>query len=200
MINPFSGLFALWSVQVEPLFSEEEVYALAASNGLAAEKLAAMDLSALMAIDRPGIVWIREHNGRLKTHLLAAINDQHMSLVGPSGERSESLEWFSNHWSGAFLYLWHLPSEIATLRLGDRDSLALDWLQTKLQQLENGYQRLITGGHYNQAIREQVLLFQSQQGITADGVVGRQTIMKLNQLTDQLTPRLIGGEIAGGAN
>lgn len=189
--NPFSALFAIWAVEVGALFSEEEVYALAAANGLSAEKLTDTDLATLMTVDRPGIVWIKDESQHVKIHLLSAISDNNVSLVGLSGERTESLQWFAKHWSGAFLYLWHWPSEIRTLRLGDTDPVALDWLQSRLQQLDTAYERVITGGRYNAAISEQVLLFQTQQGIKADAVVGPQTIMKLNQLTDQSTPRLI---------
>jgi len=198
--NPFTALFAIWSVEAGALFSEEEVYAVAASNGLGAEKLAATDLAILMAIDRPGIVWIRDADNRLKTYLLVHINDNHLTLIGASGQRSMEMERFVTHWSGALLYLWHSPAEIHSLRLGDINPEALNWLQNKLRQADDSYEQIITGGRYNAAIRERVLLFQKQQGIKADGVVGRQTIMKLNQLANPSTPRLISEEIAGGAN
>ena len=189
--NPFSALFSIWSVEVGPLFSEEEVYALADANGLSAEKLTDTDLATLITVDRPGIVWIKDDSQHVKIHLLSAIDGDNVSLVGLSGERTESIQWFADHWSGAFLYLWYWPAEIRTLRFGDNDGVALDWLQARLQQVDVGYEQVITGGRYNEAISEQVLLFQTEQGIKADAVVGPQTIMKLNQLTDQSTPRLI---------
>ena len=49
---------------------------------------------------------------------------------------------------------------------------------------------LITDGNYTEIIRDKVLEFQKQQGIRADGVVGRQTIMKLNQLAKPSIPTL----------
>jgi general secretion pathway protein A len=64
-------------------------------------------------------------------------------------------------------------------------------LQDRFQKADSSYQQIITGGRYNWAIREQVFLFQNRHGINADGVVGRQTIMKLNELTDPSIPRLI---------
>jgi len=190
-INPYSELFAAWSLQVEALFSEEEVYAMAAVEGLAAEKLADGNLSQLRSIDRPGIVWVYKQDRRLKTYLLASITGDNVTLIGRDGELIQSLEWFASQWSGAFLYLWQPSVGLRSLRLGDRDAVALDWLQNKLQQADSNYEQLITGGHYNEAIRQQVLLFQTQQGIKADGVVGRQTVMKLNQMDDQWVPQLI---------
>ena len=190
LTNPFADLFAAWSIEVEPLFSEEEVFALAEINNLGAEKLTYAENLQLAAIDRPGIIWIKEDNGRLKSHLLMALDDESVLLKTDSGDRRESLQWFNERWNGAYLFLWHSPSDIKSLRLGDKDSIALDWVQSQLQLIDSNYLPFITGGNYTEVIRNRVLDFQTLQGIRADGVVGRQTIMRLNQLADPNIPRL----------
>ncbi|CAI8333283.1 MAG: Uncharacterised protein [Cellvibrionales bacterium UBA7375] len=190
LTNPFADLFAAWSIEVEPLFSEEEVFALAEINNLGAEKLTDAENLQLAAIDRPGIIWIKEDNGRLKSHLLMALDDESVLLKTDSGDRRESLQWFNERWNGAYLFLWHSPSDIKSLRLGDKDSIALDWVQSQLQLIDSNYLPFITGGNYTEVIRNRVLDFQTLQGIRADGVVGRQTIMRLNQLADPNIPRL----------
>lgn len=68
--------------------------------------------------------------------------------------------------------------------------MAVNWLQSKLQLMDSDYLPYITGGNYTEVIRDKVLNFQQQQGIEEDGVVGRQTIMKLNQLVDSSIPTL----------
>ena len=188
--NPFADLFALWSIEIEPVFSEEEVFALAAINDMGAEKLASGELEELQAVDRPGIVWIEEENGRLKSYVLTALDDESVWLHADSSTRRESLEWFVERWNGAFLYLWYSPEDIQVLRLGDKDQVAVNWLQSKLQLMDSDYLPYITGGNYTEVIRDKVLNFQQQQGIEEDGVVGRQTIMKLNQLVDSSIPTL----------
>ena len=190
LTNPFADLFAAWSIEVEPLFSEEEVFALAEINNLGAENLTDAENLQLVAIDRPGIIWIKEDNGRLKSHLLMALDDDSVLLKTDSGDRRESLQWFNERWNGAYLFLWHSPSDIKSLRLGDKDSIALDWVQSQLQLIDSNYLPFITGGNYTEVIRNRVLDFQTLQGIRADGVVGRQTIMRLNQLADPNIPRL----------
>ena len=191
--NPFAALFALWSVQIEPLFSEEEVYSVAAENELGAEKLINLPLSELIELDRVGIVWVQDENNRLKSYLLTAIDSGFVNLQGIKGERQESLEWLAENWNGAFLYLWHRPIDILSMRLGDKNLVALDWLQSRLLQIDDAYQPIITGGYFNEAVRLQVLNFQQKQGIQADGVVGQQTIMKINELTMSSLPRLSKG-------
>jgi general secretion pathway protein A len=188
--NPFAELFALWSIEVESLFSEEEVFALAAINNLGAEKLTKSNIDALLAIDRPGIIWIAEDNDRLKSYLLLALDAESVQLKSADNSRRETLQWFAERWNGAFLFLWYSPSDIQSLRLGDQNPLALNWLQSQLQLINSDYLPLITDGNYTEVIRDKVLEFQKQQGIRADGVVGRQTIMKLNQLTEPSIPTL----------
>ena len=199
LTNPFADLFAAWSIEVEPLFSEEEVFALAEINNLGAEKLTDAENFQLVAIDRPGIIWIKEDNGRLKSHLLMALDDESVLLKTDSGDRRESLQWFNERWNGAYLFLWHSPSDIKSLRLGDKDSIALDWVQSQLQLIDSNYLPFITGGNYTEVIRNRVLDFQTLQGIRADGVVGRQTIMRLNQLADPNIPRLGVVELEEGS-
>jgi general secretion pathway protein A len=176
-------------VEIEPLFSEEEVYSVAAENELGAEKLNNLLLSELIELDRVGIVWVRDDN-RLKSYVLTAIDSGSVNLQGVKGERQETLEWLAENWNGTFLYLWHRPIDILSLRLGDKNSVALDWLQSRLLQIDDIYQPIITGGYFNEAVRLQVLNFQQKQGIRADGVVGQQTIMKINELTMSSLPRL----------
>jgi general secretion pathway protein A len=191
--NPFTALFAVWAVEIEPLFSEEEVYSVAAENELGAEKLINLPLSELIELDRVGIVWVRDDNNRLKSYVLTAIDSGFVNLQGVKGERKETLEWLAENWNDAFLYLWHRPIDILSLRLGDKNSVALDWLQSRLLQIDDIYQPIITGGYFNEAVRLQVLNFQQQQGIRADGVVGQQTIMKINELTMSSLPKLSRG-------
>jgi len=188
--NTFAELFALWSIEVEPLFSEEEVFALASINNLGAEKLSKSNIDALLSIDRPGIIWIAEDNGRLKSYLLLALDAESVQLKSADNSRRETLQWFAERWNGAFLFLWYSPSDIESLRLGDQNPLAINWLQSQLQLINSDYLPLITDGNYTEIIRDKVLEFQKQQGIRADGVVGRQTIMKLNQLAKPSIPTL----------
>jgi len=49
---------------------------------------------------------------------------------------------------------------------------------------------IISAGRYTPAVVEQVRRFQRQQNISADGVIGRETLMRLNQLTEQGIPLL----------
>ena len=76
--------------------------------------------------------------------------------------------------------------------MGDINKSGLQWLQTRLEALQPPVDRLITGGRYTEPLQRQIMAFQRQQGLDDDGIVGRQTLLRLNQLTDDATPTLKG--------
>ena len=66
----------------------------------------------------------------------------------------------------------------------------IDWLQARLARLDDGYERVITGGRYSAAIRSNVLEFQQRYQLRTDGILGRETTMMINALTDSSIPLL----------
>jgi general secretion pathway protein A len=50
---------------------------------------------------------------------------------------------------------------------------------------------VISGGRYTPAVAQQVLVFQRQQGLVADGILGRETLIRLNQLGGEVIPQLL---------
>ena len=93
-------------------------------------------------------------------------------------------------WSGSFVYLWRPPPAFEILQVDDVNQAAIIWLQDKLSLVNVNENRLITGGRYTSEVQAQIMQFQNQQNILSDGIVGRQTLMRLNQITDQNIPTL----------
>jgi general secretion pathway protein A len=191
-INPYSALFDLWSVAVNEVYSEEEAEALASRNGLRVEKIKNASLADLQAINRPGIIRLKDQNGSLKSALLSQINPFGVILQRPNSEQLD-IQSFVDNWSGTFVYLWRPPQQIESLKIGDIDPQAVAWLQSKLATVDIEAEVIISAGRYSQAIADQVLSFQRQQNLKADGVVGRETLLRLNQLTEQGVPLLTKG-------
>ena len=75
--------------------------------------------------------------------------------------------------------------------MGDNNGQAVSWLQDQLAIINLSSERVITGGRYTKAIAQKVVRFQAEQVIKADGVVGRETIMRFNQLVNREFPRLV---------
>jgi general secretion pathway protein A len=194
--SPFSSLLKIWSVDSGAIYSEEEFSAQATDNRLRAEKITAAKISDLERINRPGIVWIKpsfdSSQRGLKSYLLTALDKTAVRLEDTDGSIVVPIERFLAGWSGRYLYLWQPPHSFNTLTVGDRNAPAVSWLQDQLVIIDQNSERIITGGRYTAAIAQKVTSFQSQQGLTADGVVGRETVMRLNQLASSQHPRLVG--------
>jgi general secretion pathway protein A len=194
--SPFISLLKIWSVDSGAIYSEEEFSAQATDNRLRAEKITAAKISDLERINRPGIVWFKQSfdssQRGLKSYLLTGLDKTAVRLQGTDGSIVVPLEKFLTGWSGRYLYLWQPVQGFNTLTVGDRNAPAVSWLQDQLAIIDQNSERIITGGRYTAAIAQKVASFQSQQALTADGVVGRETVMRLNQLANPQHPRLLG--------
>lgn len=200
--NPFVGLLALWGVESVEAYSEEELAVVASLQNLRAEKVRLPELASLEQINRPGVVWLRVETGYLKSYVLAQLSFNAVTLQDRQGEVQMTLKAFQAAWNGSYLYLWKPPqgyigplsvtaNNIESNTIGENPPLVLDWLQAQLRSLDNNSEIIISGGRYTSAIAQQVLGFQRQQGLVADGILGRETLMRLTQLSADNIPLLM---------
>ena len=195
--NPFVGLLALWGANAEDVYSEEELAAVASLTMLRSEKISSADMAALEKINRPGIIWLLEESGYLKSYVLEQLGVSDIRLQNRQGTVDIPVEDFQQRWNGSYLYLWRPPqSYVSPLNstnngTGNMSNPELvDWLQVQLASLDNSSDIIISGGRYTAAIAQQVLGFQRQQGLVADGILGRETLMRLAQLSGEDVPLL----------
>ena len=195
--NPFVGLLALWGANAEDVYSEEELAAVASLTMLRSEKISSADMAALEQINRPGIVWLLEESGYLKSYVLEQLGVSDIRLQNRQGTVDIPVEDFQQRWHGSYLDSWRPPqSYVSPLNstnngTGNMSNPELvDWLQVQLASLNNSSDIIISGGRYTAAIAQQVLGFQRQQGLVADGILGRETLMRLAQLSGEDVPLL----------
>ena len=188
--NPLVNLFALWGVEASEVYTFEELSALAEDNELQAERFGQATIYNLTAVDRPGIVVLKKSSGLTKSQLLIKVDDTFMHLLENSQTVLLDRQVFEEQWTGTYVYLWLPPKDFIFLQADDVNKPALSWLQAKLGALSEDSYNIISGGRYTEAVQQQVIKFQRQQNILPDGIVGPQTLMRLNQLTDEKIPRL----------
>ena len=205
--NPFVGLLALWGADAAEVYSEEELAAVASANNLRTEKVSLPDLAALEQINRPGIVWLQEalvdqpeaeFKNNIKSYVLTRLGVDGITLQDRQGEIRLSQQDFETRWTGRMLYLWRPPqgyneplmTGAGATTNGSRNPEVVDWLQAQLAAVDSSNEIIISGGRYTAAIAQQVLRFQQQQGLLADGILGRETLMRLAQLSEKDIPLL----------
>jgi general secretion pathway protein A len=197
--NPLTGLLAIWGIDAAEVYSEEELSAVADLQQLRMEKVSTASLSFIEKVNRPGIVWLRGESGYLKTYILSKLDANTVTLQNRQGETTIDRARFAQSWNGVYLYLWKPPqSYSAPLAVTGNtpgelqiNPQLIDWIQLKLQAIDQGSERVISGGRYTAAVAQQVLEFQQQQGLVADGILGRETLMRLNQFGDEAIPQLM---------
>ncbi|MEM8564543.1 MAG: peptidoglycan-binding protein, partial [Pseudomonadota bacterium] len=98
------------------------------------------------------------------------------------GVEQAPLDLLGPLWSGRYRLLWYPPEGFSQpLRLGD-NSPAVAQIALQFATLD-GQPRPLTRGPFTSALETRVRLFQRRHGLKADGVVGVQTLLQLNQLT-----------------
>ena len=102
-------------------------------------------------------------------------------------------------WTGRYRFLWHPPAGYSRpLTLGDRGEAVLQ--VANLFARLDGQTRALAGEQFNSALQRRVRLFQRQEGLEDDGLVGEQTLLRLNErLGIDITADAARARIAGQA-
>ena len=196
--NPYSSLLAQWGIHSGQVFSEEELYSVADLQQLRMEKSVAVSLGFIEKANRPGIVWMLSDQGYLKARVLYGLTSDAAILQDGQGTVGIPREEFNKNWNGVYLYLWKPPQGYSapltvngnTANGQQINPQVVDWLQQQWQKIDQSADRVISGGRYTPAIANQVLEFQRQQQLIADGILGRETLMRINQLAVEGIPLL----------
>ena len=143
----------------------------------------------MLALNRPGIVDLQRPSGRERL-LLRGATEKMLCLQGRRGLEYLSHDAFTQAWSGGYRYLWKPPEGYSVLQKGLANRQFIDWLQARMSRLDEDYEWVISGGRYGDAIRAKVTAFQQRHRLRADGVLGQQTTMMINSLTDPSVPLL----------
>jgi general secretion pathway protein A len=173
----FSSLLTYWSVDA-PAESAGGMCAVAYESGLLCAEQTLGSIQEIMAINRPMLVG---QDG--ESVVLIALEEGQVRLVTPESPLVVDEQTFVRGWDGDVVYLWRPPPGYnGSVWVGDRNSTVISWVLDKLRTINPEQPDLITGGNYSQAVSDAVAAFQRAQGLTADGVLGQKTIMKLNEL------------------
>ena len=141
----------------------------------------------LRRLDLPAMLTLTTPNGDRHYATMTALHDDAATL-DVAGERlTFPLAEIERFWDGAFVALWRTPNlATADLRPG-MSSRDVAWLR---QQLANGGTAERTTV-YDDELKRRVVAFQRANGLTPDGIVGDETLVRLTAMaTDARMPSL----------
>lgn len=169
-------LWALYSAQAVPNNPcSDEV-----QGGVACVEAQARTWDELAEFDRPLLLDMVTPERFSAAVLLLGIDDRSAWVLMDRGVAQISLAELGPLWTGRYRFLWHPPQGFERpLALGD-DSAVVARVAELFARLD-GQQRALAGSQFNAALQQRVRLFQLEHKLDDDGVVGVQTLLRLNE-------------------
>src|SRR5690554_24051 len=136
----------------------------------------------LRELNRPAVLTLTTADKFTVYALLQGLGETHAMLQTSDAEpQLVALSELGKRWSGEVFYLWQKPTGYTgAISQGDRGQL-VSWLAKPFAALD-GQSRTLADDHINQALTQRLKIFQRQVGLTADGILGQQTRLKLNEV------------------
>ena len=157
----------------------------------------AKGVDALLTINRPSMVQLSSAQQPNNYAVIIKVIDEVAYIMNVGQAQQSSLEVslsdLKQQWDGQFTYLWQPPLGFSkTIKVGDRGP-TVEWL-TESFALIDDRDGFFEDGVFNQFLESRVKLFQKNHNLFADGIVGAQTILKIQEVLGVAAPLLTGAD------
>ena len=185
--NALQTLYAVWGYQVDLADASCE-------QGEVASLLCFSDntsLQKLQQLNYPAVIKLASDQDIVYAVLYKTQQQdqaQYEVLIGKQ-KISVSEAWLEEYWNGGLTLLWRTPFDISKpLKFGEKSQRVV-WLSTQLNNLSG--LTVANKQRFDWKLKEQVIEFQKDNGLVADGIVGRRTLMFLVQQSEPNIPSLL---------
>lgn len=135
----------------------------------------------LKDVNRPGLMTLATEDKKWVHLLVIGLSENYLLVM--HGGSEEIIPWrdVAPLWNGDFFYFWSRPQGFEnTLQLGDKSDL-VTWVAEQFALLDQQPAPL-TRQFFTEKLKKRVELFQRTQNIFPDGVIGAQTLRRLNEV------------------
>ncbi|MDV7104546.1 AAA family ATPase [Vibrio sp. TH_r3] len=144
------------------------------------------DLQSIIAQDRPVVLTLQSPNGPFFAVLYGVYQDK-IELINSEQRLSLPIKWLENHWSGEYQTLWYSEiDQVLKIDSNGKSVERLDALLAKALQTDKTDSSI-----FSTQLENRVKAFQAWQGLTSDGIVGRNTLKLLDLITTDFAPKLL---------
>lgn len=145
----------------------------------------------LRSYNRPAVIELLDKQGRRHHILVSGLNKQYVSLNFGGSKYTFPIAEVDRYWYGKYLLFWRPPAISAgTLRRGTRGPDVV-WLRNILDRYQGKAFSTSQSDVFDQELESQVKDFQRHHKLVADGVVGRFTLIQLNNYNQKSPPPLL---------
>ncbi len=178
-LSPVDAWAQLWSLYGVSFGAPQQCSA-RLYEGLACIEGNAQTWDELAAFDRPLLLDVVTPERFAAAALFFGVNGRTALVSTPRGVTELELSELAPSWSGRYRLLWHPPEGFSRpLGLGDTSGTVAR-IAALFAQLD-GQQQTLSGNRFSPALEMRVRMFQREHGLADDGVVGLQTLLKLNE-------------------
>jgi general secretion pathway protein A len=150
--------------------------------------------STLRQLDRPVVLTVTGDDGENRQLALVGLDDESAELATPDGNLSVPIRDLEDYWFGAYLLFWK-PAGGSDEQIGPGTrSDKVRWLRQSLAAIDNAYQPAEQNSDlFDPELEQQLIAFQRQHRLEADGLAGQKTQIIINTLlASDDRPRLSG--------
>jgi len=188
----WTELFSLWSVEL-PASVEPDFCDFAIQYGLLCMQEEG-NWNTLRQYNRPVILQLVAADGRRVPVVLQYLDDSIAEVIVDNELYRLAIEQVERSWYGDYTLLLQLPpGGRLFLKMGDQGPV-VSWLRLQLERAQGVSLPAADPLVFDFALQKQVLEFQRNHGLVADGIVGENTIIHLNTASGREgVPRLLPG-------
>ena len=147
------------------------------------------NLNSLKAHNRPAVLTLVNKQGDTRYITITSIDNDVATIYSNNTAYTVKLSELDQYWYGKFILLWQKPDHYRSAISPGDSGAVINWLNTQLEKINNDLTEA-TITTYDDYLVKRVITFQSQHGLTADGIVGPVTIIHLNTQSGLKVPSL----------
>lgn len=181
------NLFALWGVSYYPYQSSDPCdfaknYQLNCDSGMA-------DWAYIKQLNRPLNLKFSTENSGVFWGTLKSIDGDYLVLQFGDNEVRVLPNKLNPLWHGEYQLFWKLPyGFVEHTKIGDSGAV-VRWLTDAIYSIDGV--NITPADRFSVKVEDWLLLFQMQKGLVADGILGKHSVIMINNLTLPGVPKLI---------
>ncbi|MBL8300418.1 MAG: AAA family ATPase [Rhodanobacteraceae bacterium] len=138
-------------------------------------------LDQLLRFDRPLLLEL-EYEGKRGLALLRGVSGDAVRLDFAGVSHRLTRSELQRVWRGGFAVTWRVPADMPSpLRIGDAGN-GVSWVKQQIARLDGNAEASLGPAFFDSALEERVRKLQTAYGLTADGIVGQETLFALSSL------------------
>lgn len=196
--DPYRTLFNLWGIKLPEVLAQSPCeYALEHQLDCWHRR---GSINSIKRVNRPALLKMISTEGQLFYAVLKTIDKSHRLYLATADKTMDITEdKLEDVWTGDYTLLWKRPENYRdTIYPGDTDR-TVGWLSEQLASLSDDGPPIQESLSYGYNLENRIRLLQRRCGIFVDGLVGKETLIKINTLVGT-PPKLQQSEGCSGVS